>query len=110
MTGHSWPVSRMADFELQREIKGGGADSAKAAEELAARREDRRRVRGTDPQAALIARHSHPARPAVAETGHPPHLAPQDAHETPRGRLAPPSPADRTGRGTEALNESGKRG
>jgi hypothetical protein len=69
MTGHSWPVSKMADFELQREIKGGGDNGAAAAAELAARREDRRQVRGIDPQAALIAHHSGTACPGPGEAG-----------------------------------------
>ena len=67
MTGRPWPVSTMADFELQREIKGGSDDSAAAAAELAARREGRRHVRGIDPQAALTAHHSGTARPGPGE-------------------------------------------
>ena len=109
MTGRSWPVGRMADFELRREIAGGGADSAKAADELAARREERRRLRGIDPQAALIAHHCGPGRPAVAEAGRPAYLPPQDAYEIPGGRLAPPPPAVRTGLGSEAVTGSGRR-
>ena len=69
MTGFSWPVSTMADFELQREIKGGGDDSADAAAELAARREDRRRLRGIDPQAVLSAHHSGTACSGPGESG-----------------------------------------
>ena len=109
MTGRSWPVGRMADFELRREIAGGGADSARAADELAARREERRRLRGIDTQATLIAHHSGPGRPAAAEPGHPAYLPPQDAYEIPCGRLAPPPPAVHTGPGREAITESGRR-
>jgi hypothetical protein len=63
MTGWSWPVSMLADFELRREIEAGGDGSADAAAELAARHDDRRRVRGIDPQATLIAHHAGAARP-----------------------------------------------
>lgn len=49
------PVGMMTDSELRREIRRG---SEAAADEMAARREARRHVRGIDPQARLAAHHS----------------------------------------------------
>jgi hypothetical protein len=78
----------MTDSELRREIKGGSQD---AVGELAARRENRKCIRGIDPQARLRAHHCGPARPPSAGgvTGRP--LMP------PRGRRVPPTPAGRAG-------------
>jgi hypothetical protein len=83
MTGRAWPVSMMADFELLREIEDGGEDSAHAADELAARREGRQRLRGIDPQAAPIAHHSGQGRPGPG---------PGEAAWLPAGSRAPGVP------------------
>jgi hypothetical protein len=47
----------MTDAELRREIERGGKPGEAAADELAARREARARIRGIDPQARLNQHH-----------------------------------------------------
>jgi hypothetical protein len=93
------PVSMMTDFELKHEIEGGSRD---AADELAARRQDRRHVRDTGPQTAGHASHSGtgapqtPRRPAGATlAGRPPGPRNSGAEDTDpaetqrRGRSGP---------------------
>lgn len=59
--GERQRVAAMADFELRREIEAGGYFSEDAEDELAERREARRRVRGINPQARLNAHHADTA-------------------------------------------------
>lgn len=57
MAGRPRRIAVMTDPELRREIERGGADGEAAADELAARREARPRIRGIDPQARLSQHH-----------------------------------------------------